>query len=261
MNKPFITALTILLFSIIAANAQKLPAVQLTGLRAPDNIKIDGKPTELTHFQAYNKLLHIFYTIANDDNNIYFILQATDAHDIEKVLSGGVTFSAKSTDKKTTDIPLAITFPRMYYKNTSAIMAKVRNENVNIDVELPGINKDLTDNSNLIQIAGIKTITDTIISVYNEQGIKAIGLFDNKKAYTYELAIPLKYLKQIIDNQTSFIYNIKLNGTFNALKPVRPPGYVPKTTLVKVNSFAEMSAQQDLMAPVDFSGTYTLAKK
>ena len=46
-----------ILFAVITftATAQKLPNVQATSLRAPANIKIDGKATEWNDkFQAYN---------------------------------------------------------------------------------------------------------------------------------------------------------------------------------------------------------------
>jgi len=66
--------LTIICFLMIGffANAQKLPEVQTVNLRAPAGIKIDGKPTEWdSKFQAYNKSTNAFYTIANDDDNLY----------------------------------------------------------------------------------------------------------------------------------------------------------------------------------------------
>ena len=43
---------------VLSANAQKLPNTQETSLRAPANLKVDGKPTEWNNqFQAYNKAL------------------------------------------------------------------------------------------------------------------------------------------------------------------------------------------------------------
>ena len=58
------------------ANAQKLPNVQQASLRAPENVKVDGKPTEWgDKLQAYNKATDVFYTIANDYNNLYLIIQ------------------------------------------------------------------------------------------------------------------------------------------------------------------------------------------
>jgi hypothetical protein len=49
--------LQLLLLAVLAfanANAQKLPNVQQVSLRAPANIKIDGKATEWSGFKALN---------------------------------------------------------------------------------------------------------------------------------------------------------------------------------------------------------------
>jgi len=78
----------VILFSIAFLNthAQTLPKVQEASLRAPDNIKIDGKPTEWNNqFQAYNTATDLFYTIANDDQNLYLVIQAKKPLSISKI--------------------------------------------------------------------------------------------------------------------------------------------------------------------------------
>jgi len=257
-------AVSLLAAIYFTANAQKLPAIQNTGLYAPADIKIDGKPTEWKQFQAYNKTTHIFYTIANDANNLYLIVQATEIPDVQKIIAGGITLTIKSADKNNTTVPLAIGFPRMYAKDFAPINSKIKNEQTDMAAELPGINKQFTDNAQFIQVAGIKEVTDSVISVYNEQGIKAVSLLDNKKVYTYELAIPLKYVHQVIGSDGAFAYNIKLNGRLNALK--MPAGSVNVMKVVVVGGYgtpdpAAIAAMHDLNEPTDFSGTYTMAKK
>jgi len=251
----------------IVANAQKLPAVQNTGLYAPADVKIDGKPTEWKQFQAYNKTTHIYYTIANDANNLYLIVQATEIPDVQKIIAGGITLTVKSTDKNSTAVPLAIGFPRMYAKDFVPINAKIKNEQTDMDAELPGLNKQFTENAKFIQVAGIKEVTDSVISVYNEQGIKAVSLLDTKKTYTYELAIPLKYVLQAINDNNIIAYNIKLNGRLNALKmPAPAAGATNVMKVVVVGGYgtpdpAAIAAMHDLNEPTDFSGTYIMAKK
>ena len=74
-----------------SAQAQKLPNVQKDGVRAPANIRIDGKTTEWDNkFEAYNKATDVFYTISNDDNYLYVTVQATQAAIIRKIIGGGV---------------------------------------------------------------------------------------------------------------------------------------------------------------------------
>jgi len=182
---------------------------------------------------------------------------------IEKILAGGVTFTIQPATKKSEELPVAVTFPRMRISDRRSIVINIRNHDTNIDSVLAGINKQLTDVSKLIQVNGIDGLTtDSLISIYNEQDIKAMGLLDAKKAYTLALSIPLKYLKRDIDNSATFRYNVKLNGAFNGLKP--PKGSVPITPgsirMVRVELSASQAADaQNLNNPTDFSGKYTLA--
>src|SRR5690606_27655520 len=45
-----------------------------------------------------------------------------------------------------------------------------------------------------IKIKGFKKTTDTLISIYNDLGIKAFSSVGNDKAFFYELAIPFEEL-------------------------------------------------------------------
>jgi len=252
--------------SAITANGQKLPVIQKNGLLAPAGVKIDGDAKEWgDSFQAYNKTTHIFYTIANDDDNLYLLVRATEKHDIQKVLAGGLTLVIKNADKKSAAIPVAITYPRLYPKDRMPIVSKINNPDINMDTDLPVINKMIADNSKLIEVTGIKEFPDSLISVYNEQGIKAVALLNDKKALTYELAIPLKYLQQTIGDKVTFNYSIMLKGLSNSLIPPRQSAAKTVVGVISVRmgdpNPAMMADQQDLMETTDFAGTYTMAKK
>ena len=73
------TALLILFSCVIlSAAAQKLPKVQRASLYAPENIKVDGMLNEWDDkLQAYNYATDVYYTISNDDKNLYITLKAT----------------------------------------------------------------------------------------------------------------------------------------------------------------------------------------
>src|SRR5476651_1276857 len=89
-------ALPAFLFILVsfAATAQKLPAVQQISLRTPDNLRIDGKPTEWNNkFQAYNSRTDFYYTIANNDNNLYVIIQTPIPDVIRRIMNGGVSLT------------------------------------------------------------------------------------------------------------------------------------------------------------------------
>jgi hypothetical protein len=253
-------SITALLMVCFAAHAQKLPNVQTASLPAPAGIKVDGKPTEWNNsFQALNHATGIYYTIANDAENLYLVVQGTDAHTVEKIISGGVTFTIKNLGKKSNDIPVAITFPFILPKDRFPIVRQIKQKNEDTPFNQDELNKQLTTAEKEIDVRGIKEIQDTIISVYNDAGIIAATRVDNKKVLTYELSIPLKYLQQSIDNTSKFNYNIRLN----------PPRVITQAagmmlTVVGVSSMRRSSTAsddyQDLMSTTDFSGTYTLAK-
>jgi hypothetical protein len=107
INKPLIA---LCLLMPVAAMAQKMRKVQQGNLRAPVNIKVDGELTEWgNQFQAYNMANLMYYTISNDDNNLYLTVQMADMVGSKKIFRGGLTFTI-IPDLKPAD-KLAITFP------------------------------------------------------------------------------------------------------------------------------------------------------
>lgn len=262
------TIIVILFFIIsMTANAQKLPAKQQGSVRAPANFKIDGKTPELgNQFQAYNNSIEAYYTIANNADNLYLTVQATNADIINKIISGGITFTIKNNNKGSTVTPVAITYPLLPAKGRLGIITKLKANEALTDDNLIALNKQIADNVKEIGITGIKEIADSTISVYNNQGIKAMGLINGKKAFTCKLVLSLKYLQQIIDSTNTFNYNIKLNGM--ALKSMTimvngaPANASSPQVLNLINGMSGQgnSTMQNLISPTDLSGTYTLEK-
>jgi hypothetical protein len=77
MKKISLSLLATLAF--LQANAQKLPQVQQVSLRAPANIRADGKNKEWgTQLQAFNNATGIFYSMANDDENLYLVIYSNN---------------------------------------------------------------------------------------------------------------------------------------------------------------------------------------
>jgi hypothetical protein len=262
MKKLFsqIPLFTLLLISGFAGYAQKLPNIQAASLRLPAGTKIEGKATEWNNqFQAYNRTTGVYYTIANDDENVYLAVQATDPHFIEKILSGGITFSVKSADKGNKVPPVSIDYLFVPVVERYAMMKKIKGEDANVTYTPDDINKQFTADAKQIQVSGIKEIQDTLISVYNDAGIKVAALFDDKKVLTYELSLPLKYLKESLGDINSFNYNIKLNAIRITPHPVGAKAVEVIVTSVRINS-KEASDMQDLDSPTNFSGNYTMAK-
>lgn len=274
MKKASISLMALILFPGFFAMAQKLPNVQQGSVRAPENIKIDGKATEWgNRFQAYNNSTEIFYTVANDDNNLYLVIHATKPEIINKIILGGVTFTINSSDKKNDKKGIAITFPTFYKNKRPYINLKNRPQptkdtvmnNMRADSFMHVINKELTDKSKMIEIEGIKPIADSVISVYNQEGFKAAALFDRQINYTHELAIPIKYLGLSIDKPVIFHYNIKLNGATanNAHIQLTSNGRFMVVTRGDDAPYLILASPQYMSYayPTDFGGEYTLVKK
>jgi hypothetical protein len=245
-------SLTILALGAISvvATAQKLPTIQKNSLVAPTGIKIDGKANEWDDtFQAYNKSTDVYYSIANSADNLYLVVQATDPDIINKIISGGITFTIKNADKKNTADAVTITYPlkpkpaphaasapgapgtvtsaglgggrgmgggviggRGTGASGGGVAAKLKDEGPISDDDLAALNKQVSDNIKEIKITGVKEFPDSSVSIYNDEGVHAAGLINSKKAYTCEFSIALKYLQPLIGVAGTFNYNIMLNG-------------------------------------------------
>jgi hypothetical protein len=266
-------SLSILISSIISFTtiAQKLPKIQTKSLRAPNDIKIDGKSSEWNNkFQAYNSNTGIFYTIANNDDMLFLIIQATDALIIRKIIAGNITFTINTTGKINSN-GVAISYPVLHKNNWPNINLKDKpivnkDSTINsrqVDSFMYVINKRLTGKAKEIKVKGVLSIGDTLISVYNEYGIKAASLFDDKIAYTYELAIPLKYIDLPASTEQKFSYNIKLNGSTTA-EGGKVQLIEGGTLVTGVGSGNSHPSPEDMLIigfATDFSGNYVLAKK
>lgn len=246
--KTYLTAA--LLITALAANAQKLPGKQEASLRAPADMKTDGKLTEWGgKLQAYNNATEIAYTISNDDNKLYLTIQCKLRDVVDKILRGGVSITVNHIIKKNDPEAVTVTYPVLRGADMSAATnmfaraTNVKNDPAGGAVPFAELNAVLEAKSKLINISGIKDIKDPAISVYNEEGIKAASLFDKDLIYTYELAIPLKYLNL---PATAFSYHLKINAPDET--PMRHDG--PPAPPMLVTS----------TAPTDFWGEYTLAK-
>jgi len=273
--------------------AQKLPNVQQGGLYAPAKVAIDGKTDDWGNkFRAYNHATDIYYTIANSDARLYLIVQATDPAVINKIIGGGITFTIQPVGKKSDKGGMNITYPLFDKKNKPYVHSSqvygnsiltVSGNDVTImprsnveggptghvadpkefqgDSIMRIYNKRLADYSKYIAVNGIKGI-DSLISVYNTDGIRVAELFDNKINYTYEMAIDLKLLGLTTNK---FAYHITINGSSlfqlpdAAFKPAQGDANV-KTTAPEGNGNLRIVSMMGQQAATDFWGEYTLVK-
>lgn len=169
----------LLLLPVLSSHAQKLPGVQNLSVWPSADIKIDGKVTEWgDKFQVYNKATLIYYTIANDNENIYLVVKVRYPNVIDKVLRGGISLTLNHSLSKKDASAVTVTYPVLQDAEGSTVI-NLFNTKFGVlstdgeDNSLNGLNQALAAKSKSIGIAGIKAIPDEEISVYNDLGIKA----------------------------------------------------------------------------------------
>lgn len=224
-----ITANTLLFAGVcITAHAQKLKDIQEGSITAPANIKVDGRNTEWNDtFQAENKRTSIFYTMSNDDKNLYLVIKSIDVANNSKILAGGITLAINTEGKKKEKESITLTYPLINRPAQGGGQGGGRRQMGIVlgggggrgsqspeqrDSMMAAMQKRQLSQVKEIKISGFKKTTDTLISIYNDLGIKAVASIGNDKAFFYELVIPFEELGISKDAPKEFAYNIKVNG-------------------------------------------------
>jgi hypothetical protein len=291
MKKLSLFSVLLLLTGLKAAAQAHLKDVQATSIWAPANVKIDGKINEWEDsFQAYNKSTKLFYTISNNDKYLYLAVTCTDATNNAKIVAGGITFTINTAGKKKDKDAFSLTFPlitrgrgRRGGGGGPGGQRGGRQPGAPVDTAaVLAARKQLVDGSKEIKVLGFKDVEDTVISIYNEYGIKSAIGYDELGNYSYELAVPLKLLNISLADIKDIAYNVKVNGLQMNAGPPRgnnngggdgapggggnpggggfgggggargggPPG-----------GRTDNTDREDLTSPTDFWGKYTFAKK
>ncbi|MFD0748790.1 hypothetical protein ACFQZS_01465 [Mucilaginibacter calamicampi] len=264
--------LQLLLFSALAyvsAYAQKLPNKQEASIRIPATVKIDGKAAEWDNkLKAYNTATDFSYTLANNNEDLYLVIQTKDRFVFNKIIDRGLTLSVKNTKTGKT---ANITYPHTTYTGKNERVSSgfgfgmiIAEQKVPED-EIAGYNKMLKARHKFIKVDGVEGL-DSLVSVYNENGINAAEQFDNDKVYTLEMAVKLKLLGLSANDGTKFSYKLRVNTVPGA------PLLGPDTKMVmmgggEITPEIRQQAMFDMNEKVvkmyggtEFDGEYTLAK-
>lgn len=276
--KLFYTVLFFLLVGFLDVKAQKLPEIQTANMVAPKAIRIDGKIQEWGDvFAADNKRTNLLYTVANDDKNLYLIIKAIKTETITKIMAGGISFTINTKGKKKENDAFIITYPLIARNNARTSVQGQnrqrlgRNNNEQTQEERDSIT--LTQRKaqlaavKEIKVLGFTRIADSLISIYNEYGIKVVAKIDEQGAYVFEMAIPFSMLGLSLGEKNELAYQIKLNGRPNT------GNFVSRTNVggggfgggnARGSGFGGGNpnmARQDLMAATDFWGKYVIQKQ
>lgn len=232
------------------ALAQKLPSVQKEPMKAPANVKIDGIPTEWDDaFKANNNATDFKYLLANDANNLYIVIQTDYPGSAQKIVAGGITLTLSSVDKKN---QVALTYPTMPGQYSQGVSYSLRTPETT-QKEIQELTARLNDHVKEIKVEGLADITEPI-SLYNELGIKAAQYISDKRLYTIEFCLPLKYLQSVVQNGV-LNYKMQVNGLM-AGDGIVVGGHSMDAT----DQPATHGSPNYLIAPTYLTSTYTLAR-
>lgn len=280
----------LLLFLLAQSNinyliAQNLPNVQKQSVRLPASYNIDGKATEWNdQYQAFNKATEIYYTLANDDKNLYLVVMAAKPSILSKIMRGGITVTINSSNKKDFKGSATITYPIVKPSDMRAIQREIYKADQPGDVNLSAdaflrrqdstmaaVNRKLLFIIKEIGVSNLHGVTDSTLSIYNQYGMKAFLSIGNKNNLVYELQIPLELLG-LSRNVKDIAYNIRLNGLQTDARQV-PVNIVGAESGEHINVFKgagqvsndnltpKMAEMVAMTSPTDFWGYYVLAER
>ena len=298
-------ALTVMAAAVLtstSAFSQHLNNTQQGSLWAPAGVRIDANAKEWgDNFQAYNSTTDVFYSMANDENNLYLIVKSTNQMINNKVMAGGITLTVNSSGKKKDKDGFALTFPLVdLAKLRGQVMSRMRGPGGPQGLDstaIAGMRKQAIAAAKEIKLDGFKDIPDSVISIYNEYGIKAAIDYDRNGNLVCEMAVPLKLINADLTKTRELAYNIKLNGlNLSAMFQTRgdgpggmgmggPPPPMPgggNITVIRADGgggmrmpdggmggegfrmprgMPSMQDMQNMVSPTDFWAKYPLAKK
>jgi hypothetical protein len=192
-----------ILMNLPAAFSQK-KAEMINTRWANSPVVADGSLTDWPDsLTLYNEATNLYYSLANDDKNVYLALRSASKQDLTKILAGGISFSANIEGKKK-DHPTVI-FPVL--DRTPG-----KNRNSKEQPEVDEMQKQILSRIKDIKVAGFKEIIDGGISLQNTYGIRAAASFDEKNNLIQEIIIPLSLLNLSTATAGEVTYSIKVNG-------------------------------------------------
>jgi len=259
--------LSLMLLLTAFADGQKLPNIQKEGIKAPADVKVDGKAIEWGELHAYNHALQASYTLANDNNKLYLTISSNRKEVINKMINGGISLIINKA-RKTAVGATVITYPVFAPDNAPVInlnaIFDIKPDATNAEKKMDSLitvsNKTLNDKAKFIRLSGVQNDVDTLVSVYNKDGVKAMGAFDKNKTYWVELSVDLKVLGIAIDDKTPFNYGIR----FNQIQLDYVPGFdITRNTdgvitQMKVNDLKLANSYISALSDTDCWGIYTL---
>ncbi|GGI28439.1 hypothetical protein [Pedobacter mendelii] len=180
-------------------------------IRMVKPFKADGISNEWDEpLNQYNDATKLAFALANDDKNLYIIIESLDPQTTFNILRGGITLNINTQGKKRDGIKL--TFPLMDRPQISkdGTLSEGKDELIP-PRENDERGHDQATINKRIKVSGFKNIKDGNLPVVNEHGIETGMSIHPNRDLIYELIIPLAQLDVSLNLNKPLIYNIKLN--------------------------------------------------
>jgi hypothetical protein len=170
-------------------------------------VVVDGNSKEWHEpLNNYNTATQLAFALANDQQNLYLIIESLDEITTGRVLRGGLTLNINTAGKKKDGIKLnflGMDQPPSPKHGTIDSLAHPSQETQSENAG-PAVN--------VIQVSGFKNIPDGSLSIPSTTGIQIAAAFNKQRDYICELAIPLAELGLKGDEVKAIAYNIKINA-------------------------------------------------
>jgi len=220
MNKKIIFSLLLTAFagfSCQQASAQDTDPDEDVNLWMPQPVVVDGNSSEWHEpLNNYNTPTQLAFALANDQQNLYLIIESLDEATTGKLLRGGLTLNINTAGKKKDGMKLNFLGmqqppPPHPGQNDTLRQPEPGMMGHGYHEHAPGIN--------VIQVSGFKKIPDGSLSVPNSEGIQVAAAFNKQRDYICELAIPLALLELKGDDVKAIAYNIRINAPDKSAHP------------------------------------------
>ncbi len=264
-----------------SASAQRLPDLQNKEVKSPATVRIDGNDNEWnSEYAAYNKKLDVYYTLSNDDKNLYLVLKSKfDGKDINKIIAAGFRLALNVNNKKDAENSFNVSYPirpsapsqggqpagAMGVQTLTVVGGSVSASAVsfsmrNLDSAMLANRISQLGKAKEIKVFGFPAIQDSLISIYNEHNIKVAAKFNDDKEYIYELAIPLNLMGLNATQAKEISYQLRTNPIVR-ISPVQESSVsISGGGTFQVVGGGGMGGFNENLIPNEVWGKYTLIK-
>ena len=198
--------ISLLILSLISGRLLYAQEVE-ENIRMVKPFKADGVSNEWNEpLNEYNDATKLAFALANDDKNLYIIIESLDPQTTFSVLRGGITLNINTAGKKKDGMKL--TFPLME-RPPMPKEGEEHHEHTALYAD-----KEMHDQATMnksIRVAGFKNIPDGELPAINQDGIETGMSIHPNRDLIYELSIPLAQLQVGLDLKKPLVYNIKIN--------------------------------------------------